>query len=39
MSVEVQKSVSVEHHGETYHFCSRGCSWEFQVSPEEFVAG
>lgn len=37
MSVEMQRSVSVEYAGEVFHFCSRGCSWEFQASPEEFV--
>ncbi len=37
MSVEVEKSVAVEFQGQTFHFCSRGCSWEFQASPADFV--
>jgi putative ABC transport system ATP-binding protein len=38
MSVEVAKAVAVEYGGRTFHFCSRGCSWEFQASPAEFGA-
>jgi putative ABC transport system ATP-binding protein len=38
MSVEVENArASVEHEGQTYHFCSRGCSWEFQENPAAFV--
>ncbi|MEX2246877.1 MAG: ATP-binding cassette domain-containing protein [Dehalococcoidia bacterium] len=38
MSVEQQNAAaSLEHAGQTYHFCSRGCSWEFQESPEKFM--
>ncbi len=38
MSVEEQNAAaSTEHHGRTYYFCSRGCSWEFQESPELFT--
>ena len=37
MSVEAQNApASIEHGGRTYYFCSRGCSWEFQSSPERF---
>ena len=38
MSVEVERSVAVEYQGRTFHFCSRGCSWEFQTSPTEFLS-
>jgi len=37
MSVEVERAVAVEHQGRTFHFCSRGCSWEFHASPERFT--
>lgn len=38
MSVEQQHAMAtVEHEGRTYYFCSRGCSWEFQESPERFA--
>ena len=37
MSVEVDRAVAVEYQGRTFHFCSRGCSWEFQSSPEKFT--
>lgn len=37
MSVEQQNAaVSLQHAGQTYYFCSRGCSWEFNESPERF---
>jgi len=38
MSVEVERSVAVEYAGRHFHFCSRGCSWEFQASPADFVS-
>jgi YHS domain-containing protein len=37
MSVEVERAVAFEYQGRTFHFCSRGCSWEFHTSPEEFT--
>jgi len=37
-SVEMDNAVTLEHDGRTYYFCSRGCSWEFQQSPEGFAA-
>lgn len=37
MSVEVERAVAVEYDGRDFHFCSRGCSWEFQASPAEFA--
>jgi len=38
MSVEVANArASLRHEGETYYFCSNGCSWEFQTSPGAFV--
>jgi putative ABC transport system ATP-binding protein len=38
MSVEEQNAAAtLEHAGQTYYFCSRGCSWEFQESPARFV--
>lgn len=39
MIVEVERSVVVKYDDREFHFCSRGCSWEFQASPAEFVAG
>ena len=39
MSVEQQRAAaSLEHRGRTYYFCSRGCSWEFQESPDAFIS-
>jgi putative ABC transport system ATP-binding protein len=37
MIVEVDRAVAVEHDGRIFHFCSRGCSWEFQASPDKFA--
>jgi putative ABC transport system ATP-binding protein len=38
MSVEAQNAaVSLEHGGQMYYFCSRGCSWEFKESPGRFT--
>jgi putative ABC transport system ATP-binding protein len=38
MSVEQQNAAaSIEHGGRAYYFCSRGCSWEFAESPEQFA--
>ena len=38
MKVEVDGArASVQHRDETYYFCSRGCSWEFQENPEAFM--
>lgn len=38
MSVEAQNAAaSLDHGGQTYYFCSRGCSWEFQESPGRFT--
>ena len=39
MGVEVDRGVAVVHEGRTFHFCSRGCSLEFQASPARFLAG
>ena len=38
MSVELEKAVTGEWGGRTFHFCSRGCKAEFMVDPETFVA-
>jgi putative ABC transport system ATP-binding protein len=39
MGVEPERArASLQHAGETYYFCSRGCSWEFQEEPESFTA-
>lgn len=38
MKVEIPGAASLIHEGETYYFCSRGCSWEFQEDPQRFVA-
>jgi putative ABC transport system ATP-binding protein len=38
MTLEVDTArATVEHEGRTYHFCSRGCSWEFQQDPAAFA--
>jgi putative ABC transport system ATP-binding protein len=38
MSVEVDAARASLRHGEqTYYFCSKGCSWEFQEEPEVFL--
>jgi len=37
MSVEIERAVAVDYQGRTFHFCSRGCSWEFQASPMQFT--
>ena len=37
MSVEAENAAaSLDHGGQTYYFCSRGCSWEFKESPDKF---
>jgi putative ABC transport system ATP-binding protein len=36
MSVEREQAVALVHESDTYYFCSKGCSWEFQESPERF---
>jgi P-type Cu+ transporter len=39
MTVEPAKaSAKIEHHGESYYFCSRGCAGKFAQSPEKYVA-
>jgi putative ABC transport system ATP-binding protein len=38
MSVEAQNAAaSLDHGGQMYYFCSRGCSWEFKESPGRFT--
>jgi Cu+-exporting ATPase len=38
MNVNPAKAAgSVEHHGKTYHFCSKGCVAKFQADPEKYV--
>jgi xanthine dehydrogenase accessory factor len=38
MAVEVDESaITVEHDGETYHFCGRGCADAFVDEPDRFV--
>jgi putative ABC transport system ATP-binding protein len=37
MAVERERAVALTHNGATHYFCSRGCSWEFQESPEKFI--
>ncbi|HLB23889.1 MAG TPA: ATP-binding cassette domain-containing protein [Dehalococcoidia bacterium] len=40
MALQVDRAAAtLAHSGTTYYFCSRGCSWEFQESPDEFVRG
>lgn len=38
MQIEAEQArAMVEWRGQTFHFCSRGCSWEFNESPEKFA--
>lgn len=38
MALQLDRSpAQVTFNGSTFHFCSRGCSWEFQESPERFA--
>jgi putative ABC transport system ATP-binding protein len=38
MSVEIEGAkASLVHEGNTYYFCSRGCSWEFEENPAAFI--
>jgi putative ABC transport system ATP-binding protein len=37
MAVEAEQAVSLQHEGRTFYFCSQGCNWEFERSPEKFV--
>jgi putative ABC transport system ATP-binding protein len=36
MSVDVNTPIVISRSGETFYFCSRGCSWEFERSPDRF---
>ena len=38
MDVDTEKStLSLEHEGETYWFCGKGCLLEFRDDPERFL--
>jgi putative ABC transport system ATP-binding protein len=37
MSIDATTSISIEWHGRSLHFCSAGCRWEFEKSPERFT--
>jgi Cu+-exporting ATPase len=40
MTVNVDSPADVaEHNGETYYFCSRGCSAKFRADPERYLSG
>jgi putative ABC transport system ATP-binding protein len=40
MKIDEEKAVAtLTYNSVAYHFCSRGCSWEFQEDPERFVGG
>ena len=40
MTVDETTAVAAtEHHGATYHFCSKGCEVRFRANPERFLAG
>ena len=36
MGVDTSTSVSLKWDGDLLHFCSNGCRWEFETSPEKF---
>ena len=38
MSIEADSAVALEHNGLVYHFCSRGCNWEFQAEQAKRAA-
>lgn len=39
MALQLDRAAAqVAHNGAIFHFCSRGCSWEFQEAPERFVS-
>ena len=38
MEVDIQRAqFTVEHEGQTYYFCSRGCMLDFQDDPARYV--
>jgi YHS domain-containing protein len=37
MMVDPATAPKVEHGGETYYFCSRGCQLDFQDEPERYL--
>ncbi len=37
MSVETDNAVTLAYAGRTFSFCSAGCRWEFEQTPERFV--
>ncbi|MDE3096557.1 MAG: ATP-binding cassette domain-containing protein [Chloroflexota bacterium] len=37
MAVETADAATLQHNGQTFYFCSAGCSWEFERSPETFL--
>ena len=37
MEVDTDTDLKVEHDGETYYFCSRGCKLEFEDDPEKYL--
>ena len=38
MAVEREHAVTVTHKGTPYYFCSEGCSWQFDRTPDEFAS-
>lgn len=39
MTVEAEQALRLAHDGRLLHFCSRGCSLEFQSDPARYLAG
>lgn len=37
MQVDPAKSISVDHSGEKFYFCSQGCATRFQADPDKYV--
>ena len=37
MQVDPAKAASVDHHGETFSFCSQGCVTKFQADPDKYL--
>ena len=37
MAVEREHAVELAHKGTPYYFCSEGCGWQFERSPDEFT--
>ncbi len=37
MDVDTSTNLKLEHDGETYYFCGKGCMLDFQEEPEKYL--